>query len=224
MHIGIIGAGRMAQSVGWLATQAGHEVMLSNSRGPASIRDLSQRIGCAAGTVYEAAKFGEVIFVAIYLQDNHAVPKSPLVGKTVINPQNYFPHLGRIEELDRGALTTAELLARHLPESRTVKALNAILVEDLISDGRPTSTAHRRALPIAGDDMDAKSTVSCFLDQIGFDTVDAGPLAEGWRFERCRPVYCRPLGKGELQKMLIATTPDSRVPEGNWLAYRTRRN
>ena len=62
------------------------------------------------------------------------------------------------------------------------------------------------------------------LDQIGFDTVDAGALAEGSRFERCRPVYCRPLGKRELQEMLIATTPDSMVPEGNWLAYRTRRN
>ncbi len=220
MRIGIIGAGRMAQSGGWLATQAGHEVMLSNSRGPASIRDLSQRIRCTAGTVYEAAEFGEVIFVAIYLQDYHAVPKAPLVEKTVINPQNYFPHLGRIAELDRGELTTAEFLARYLPGSRTVKALNSILVEDLIPDARPASAANRRALPIAGDDMEAKSTVSCFLDQIGYDTVDAGTLSEGWRFERCRPVYCRPLGKRELQEMLLATTPDSMVPEGHWYAYR----
>lgn len=81
MRIGIIGAGRMAQSVGWLTAQAGHEVMLSNSRGPASIRDLSQRIGCTAGTVHEAAEFGEVIFVAIFLQDYHVVPKPPWLRK-----------------------------------------------------------------------------------------------------------------------------------------------
>lgn len=224
MRIGIIGAGRMAQSVGRLATQAGHDVMLSNSRGPASIRESSQRIGCTAGSVYEAAEFGEVIFVAIHLQDYHAVPKAPLVEKTVLNPQNYFPHLGRIAELDRGELTTAELLARYLPESRTVKALNTILVEDIIPDARSASAANRRALPIAGDDMDAKATVSCFLDQIGYDTVDAGTLAEGWRFERRRPVYCRPLSKPALQEMLRATRPDSMVPEGHWHTYRALRS
>jgi 8-hydroxy-5-deazaflavin:NADPH oxidoreductase len=221
MRIGIIGAGRMAQSIGWLAVQAGHDVMLSNSRGPHTLDEPSRRIGCVAGTAYDAAEFGNVVCIAIHLQDYQTVPKAPLVGKTVLNPQNYFPHLGRIAELDCGELTTAELLARHLPESRTVKALNAILAEDLIPDARPAGAEDRRALPIAGDDLKAKSIASRFLDQIGYDTVDAGLLTEGWRFERCRPVYCRPLGTRALQEMLLGTTPDSKVPEGHWYAYRS---
>jgi len=223
MRIGIIGAGRMAQSLGCLAVRVGHAVMLSNTRGPQTLRDLSRTIGSAAGTVYEAAEFGEVVFVAIYLQDYRTVPRAPLVGKTVLNPQNYFPHLGRIAVLDRGELTTAELLAEHLPESRTVKALNSILAEDLVPDAQPAGTPNRRALPIASDSPAAKSTVTGLLDQIGYDTVDAGPLTEGWRFERRRPVYCRALTKDALREMLRSTTPDSRVPEGHWNAYRAPR-
>lgn len=150
------------------------------------------------------------------------MPKAPLVGKTVINPQNYFPYLGRIAELDHGEVTTAEILARHLPESQVVKALNSILVGDLISDARSTGDPERRALPIAGNDCTAKAIASRFLDQIGYDTVDAGPLAEGWRFERRRPVYCRPLKKSALREMLLATTQDAMVPEGHWYSHRSR--
>lgn len=130
--------------------------MLSNSRGPESIRELAQSIGCNAGTAPEAAEFGDMIFVAIFLQDYQAVPRTPLAGKIVLNLQNYFPHLGQIEELDREIVTTAELLARHLPESRTVKVLNSMLVQD----SRPAGSVGRRTIPIAGDDVKAKEVVS----------------------------------------------------------------
>lgn len=60
MRIGVIGAGRMAQAIGWLAVRAGHEVMLSNSRRPNTLRETNQKIGSVAGTVTGAAEFGEV--------------------------------------------------------------------------------------------------------------------------------------------------------------------
>lgn len=216
MKIGIIGAGRMAQAVGLLATRAGHQVMLSNSRGPETILHVGQQIGCEVGTVDDVAEFGELIVAAIHLQMSAAIPAMPLAGKIVLNPQNYFPHFGRVPELDRGELTTAEVLARHLPGSKVVKALNSILVEDVVPDARPTGAKERRALPMAGDHADAKATVATFLDQIGYDSVDTGALADGWRFERRRQVYCIPLNKVMLEERLVATSRDSFVPDGNW--------
>ncbi|MFB7160121.1 NADPH-dependent F420 reductase [Lysinibacillus sp. NPDC056232] len=220
MKIGIIGAGRMAQAVGWLALKAGHQVMMSNSRGPESILDLRETLGCEIGSIDEAAAFGEVIFAAIPLQANYAIPVEPLIGKIVLNPQNYFPHFGRIPVLERGEIMTAELLARNLPQSRIVKVLNSILVEEVVPDARPAGAPDRRALPIAGDDKDAKEIVVKLLDQIGYDTVDAGPLAEGWRFERRKPVYCVPLDKSMLEQMLSTTTRDAVMPEGHWRYHR----
>ena len=193
MKIGIIGAGRMAQAIGVLAVRAGHHVMLSNSRGPETIRVVGRTIGCDVGTVDEAASFGDMIVAAIHLQMHRALPPEALAGKVVLNPQNYFPHFGSIPEIDAGQITTAEVLARHLPKSNVVKALNSILVEDVVSDALPAGAANRRAVPIAGDDPEAKVSTAAFLDQIGYDAVDAGPLTEGWRLERRRPVYiaCR---------------------------------
>lgn len=216
MDIGVIGAGQMAQAVGWLAIKAGHRVMLSNSRGPQSLIDLRAALGCEVGSVSEAAAFGDMIFAAMPLQAYRVIPAAPLAGKVVLNPQNYFSHFGRIPELESGELTTAELLARHLPRSHVVKALNAIVVEDVVPDARPGGAVDRRGLPIAGDNDEAKKTAIGFLDQIGYDAVDAGPLAEGWRFERRRPVYCVPLDKTMLAQMLAATTPDAIMPEGHW--------
>ncbi|NMM29066.1 MAG: NAD(P)-binding domain-containing protein [Glaciimonas sp.] len=219
MKIGIIGAGRMAQSVGWLALRAGHQVMMSNSQGSERIRGLRQAISCEVGSVDEATAFGEIVFAAIPLQAYRAIPAEPLAGKVVLNPHNYFSYFGRIPELERGELTTAELLARHLPQSRIVKALNSIVVEEVVPDARPAGASDRRALPIAGDDEDAKKMAIWFLDQIGYDAVDAGHLSEGWRFERQRPVYCVPLNKTMLEQMLGITTPDAFMPEGHWRQY-----
>lgn len=216
MKIGIIGAGHMAQAVGWLALKAGHRVMMSNSRGTQSLAGLRAAMGCEAGSVEDAATFGEVIFAAIPLQAWRAIPAERLEGKVVLNPQNYFPQFGRIPELERGELTTAELLARHLPASHVVKALNSILAEEVVPDARQAGAKDRRALPIAGDDAGAKRTAIAFLDQIGYDAVDAGVLVEGWRFERRRPVYCVPLDTVMLSQMLAATTRDTFMPEGHW--------
>ena len=217
MKVGIIGAGRMAQAVGWLATKAGRQVMLSNSRGPDTIRHIGRKIDCDVGSVDDAATFGELIIAAIYLQMSSAIPASPLEGKIVLNPQNYFTHyFGAVPEIDSGEVTTAEILARHLPDSKVVKTLNSILVEDVVPDARPSGANDRRALPMAGDNAEAKTTVAMFLDQIGYDSVDAGTLADGWRFERRRPVYCIPLNKTMLEQRLAATARDRFVPDGDW--------
>jgi predicted dinucleotide-binding enzyme len=205
MKIGIIGAGFVGRAIGKLAVQSGHQVMLSNARGPHTLFSLPYALGCEIGTVDEAAAFGEIVVVAVPLAAYRSVPVEPLAGKVVIDTDNYYPERdGQIDELDRQQTTTSELLARHLPSSRIVKAFNAIPMPDLETEGRPVGAPDRRAVPIAGDDAEGKAIATRLLDEFGFDAVDAGPLSQGWRFERGRPVYCVPLSKTDLEKRLLA--------------------
>ena len=95
-----------------------------------------------------------------------------------------------------------------------MKAFNAILERDIESGAQEAGTPGRRALPIAGDDKEAKQVVADLIDQLGFDVLDAGPLAEGWRFERARPAYCVSLTLDELKEALI--NAGTRVAEGSW--------
>jgi predicted dinucleotide-binding enzyme len=213
MKIGIIGAGVVGRAIGKLAVQAGHQVMLSNSRGPQTLFSLPFSIGCTTGTVDEAAGFGDIVVVAIPLAAYRAVPFAPLVRKVVIDTDNYYPQRdGEIAALDRRETTTSELLARHLPASHVIKAFNAITMNDLERDGRPAGSPDRRALPVAGDDANGKAIAIRLLNEFGFDAVDVGALSEGWRFERGTPAYCVPLKRAELESALATTRREG--PQG----------
>ena len=203
MKIGIIGAGFIARAVTVVAMKAGHEVMVSNSRSPDTLFTLIGTTGCKAGSPAEAAAFGDIVLVAIPLKAYRSIPVAELVGKIVLDANNYYPvRDGHITELDYGRLTSSELLAQHLPGSKIVKAFNAIIAADIEKDGRPAGSADRRALPIAGDDADAKRIVSELFEELGFDIVDAGPLKEGNSFQPDTPAYCVPLDKAGLRAAL----------------------
>lgn len=205
MRIGIIGAGFIGRAVAGAAVKAGHDVMVSNSRSPGTLFSLTGTIGCKAGTAVEAAAFGELVLVAIPLHAYRSIPVAPLEGKIVLDSSNYYPQRdGHIAELDEGVVTVSGLLARHLPKSRVVKAFNAIAAGDIEKDGLPTGSPERRALPIAGDDLEAKQVVAAFFDQIGYDVVDAGPLTEEWRFQKDTPAYCVPFNREKMQAALAS--------------------
>ena len=190
--IGIIGAGLIGSQLARLFTSTGHDVVIANSRGPETLADLIAELGyhARAATVQEVAEAGEIVVVTIPLKSIDTVPVAPLAGKVVIDTDNYYPERdGHIAELDDESTTTAEMLQRHLPESKVVKAFNHIYAADLTTDGTPAGTEGRRALVIAGDDAEAKAAVTAILDSFGYDAVDAGPLAEGWRIQRDTPGY-----------------------------------
>jgi 8-hydroxy-5-deazaflavin:NADPH oxidoreductase len=133
------------------------------------------------------------------------VPVAPLAGKIVIDTNNYYPQRdGQIPELDNESSTTSELLQAHLATSKVVKAFNHIYAAELTTHGQPAGSKNRRALVIAGDDQMAKATVTHLLDGFGFDTVDAGPLKEGWRIQRDTPGYGPRRTAEELRKDLAA--------------------
>lgn len=210
MKIGIIGAGFVGRAIAKLAIQAGHQVMLSNSRDPRTLFSLKPMIGCETGTATEAAEFGDVVVIAVPLTATEQLPATELRGKIVLDAVNYYPDRdGKIEELLNGRISTSERLARLLPDSRVTKAFNAIRMTDLETQGLPPCDANRQALPLAGDDSEGKATATALYEVFGFDAVDAGSLAEGWRFERGTPAYCVALNREQLTRTLKETTRHS---------------
>ena len=205
--IGLIGAGQIGSQVARLAVASGHDVVISNSRGPETLSALVAELGpgARAATPADAAAAGDIVVVSVPLKNYQAVPVEPLAGKIVIDTNNYYPARdGHIPELDNESTTTSELLQAHLPASKVVKAFNHIHAAELTTDGRPAGTPDRRALVIAGDDREAKAAVVRLLDGFGFDTVDAGPLKEGWRIQRDTPGYGPRRTADELRRDLAA--------------------
>jgi hypothetical protein len=205
--IGLIGAGHIGSQVARLAIASGYHVVISNSRGPETLAALAHELGprARAVTALEAAQLGDFVVVTIPLKNIGSLPVAPLAGKLVIDTNNYYPERdGTIAELENESTTTAEMLQRHLPTSKVVKAFNHIYAAELTTHGTPAGTPNRRALVIAGDDAEAKQTVVHLLDQFGFDTVDAGALAEGWRIQRDTPGYGPRRNATELRADLAA--------------------
>ncbi|MEU6676511.1 NADPH-dependent F420 reductase [Streptomyces sp. NPDC046853] len=192
--IGIIGSGLVGGAVARLAVDAGYHVVLSNSRGPETIAQLIQELGplARAGTVDEAIAAGDIVALPLPLANFEALPADKLAGKVVIDQTNYYPEFWRNTELDNGELTSSELVQRHLKDSLVVKGLHNLDWNHMYSNARPQGDPARTTMPIAGNDAAAKKTVTQFLEAVGYDVVDAGPLAESWRIEPDTPIYFWP--------------------------------
>jgi predicted dinucleotide-binding enzyme len=202
--IGIIGAGNIGAQVARAAVATGYDVVIANSRGPETLTDLIDELGpkAKAATAVEAGAEGDVVVVTVPLKAIGDVPVEPLAGKIVLDTNNYyFERDGHIDALDKGETTTSEIVQAHLPTSRIAKAFNHIMAADITSDGTPAGTPDRRALATAGDD-EAVAFVTKFYDEIGFDTVNIGPLSESWRVERDRPAYVVRQNAAELEANL----------------------
>jgi predicted dinucleotide-binding enzyme len=205
--IGLIGAGHIGSQLARLSVQHGYDVVISNSRGPDTLKDLVRELGpqARAGTTTEAAEAGDLVVVTIPLKNVTGLPAAPFEGKIVIDTNNYYPQRdGHIRELDNEELTTSELVQRHLRGSKVVKAFNHIYAAALTTDGQPGGTPNRRALAIAGNDADAKRVVAQLIDRFGFDVVDIGPLSESWRIQRDTPGYGPRRNAEELRRDLNA--------------------
>lgn len=203
--LGIIGSGKIGSNVARAAIAAGYDVLISNSRGPDTLADLVEELGPRAQAAHaeQAAADADLVLVAVPLSKIHDLPLDALAGKVVMDANNYYPQRdGRIEALDTNQATTSELLQDLLPSSRVVKAFNSIFAKEIPTDGMPPGSDNRRALPIAGEDPAAKALVASFLDALGYDVYDLGPLAESWRVERDTPTYGVPTTRAEYAEIL----------------------
>ncbi|MFE2180295.1 NADPH-dependent F420 reductase [Streptomyces sp. NPDC059455] len=193
--LGFIGSGHIGTKLARLAIAAGIDVVLSNSRGPETLAQTVAELGerARAATPEEAARAGDWVMVSIPLAAYRRLPAAALAGKVVLDTINYYPFRdGDFEELDSGKTTTSELVQRHLTGAKLVKAFNNINDGHIPVLARPTGAADRSALPIAGDDPEARASAAALIDRLGFDTVDAGPLAQSWRFEPDTAAYVAP--------------------------------
>lgn len=182
-QIGIIGSGSIGQAIARLAVAADISVTIANSRGPASLDELVRGLGdhAHAGTTQEAATFGDLVVLAVPLTAYSTLPHGALDGRTVLSTGNYYPSRdGRISSLDSSERTTAEFELSLLPGARVVKAFNNIVAHHipLLAHSEP-----RTALPVFGDETEAKSDVQSLVRTLGFDTVDAGTLTQSWQTE-----------------------------------------
>jgi predicted dinucleotide-binding enzyme len=212
MKIGIIGAGNIGGALAHRFTELGHEVSVANSRGPDTLRDLEAETGATAVTVNEAARGKNVVVVTVPERNVSQLPKELFEGAAedvvVIDTGNYYPRHrdGRIEAIEEGtpeSVWAAQQLGRPV-----VKAFNNIYAAHLRDRGQPPGTPGRIALPVAGDDRAAKSTVMELVDQLGFDPVDAGPLPESWRQQPGTPVYATDFDADGVRRALAEASPE----------------
>src|SRR5947207_7140436 len=190
MKIGVIGSGKIGGTLTRRFRSLGHEVTVANSRGPDTLADLAAETGAIAGTREEAATAGDLVVIAVPVRSVPDLPAAVLNGKIVIDADNYYPQRdGHIAEIADGKLTSSRWTANALPGTRVVKVFNNILWTHLLERGQPAGTEGRIALPVAGDDTDAKRTVMDLVEELGFDPVDAGTLDESWRQQPDTPVY-----------------------------------
>ncbi|KAK0341926.1 hypothetical protein LTR94_024382 [Friedmanniomyces endolithicus] len=189
--IGIIGTGLVGKAVARLAVAAGYAVVLTNSRGPDGLSNFIEELGplARAGTLEETITAGDLVTLSIPLAASEQLPADKFAGKVVLDQTNYYPAFGAHDRLDSGALTSSELVQQRLPGAKVVKGLHNLSWLHMKANATPKGSPNRTTLPIAGDDAGAKQAVTEFFDKVGFDTIDAGSLADSWRIEPSTPIY-----------------------------------
>nr|WP_279184732.1 NAD(P)-binding domain-containing protein [Acetobacter syzygii] len=212
MKIGIIGAGHIGGTLARRLVAVGHEVKIANSRGPQTLGDLARESGAKAVTVADAVKDVGLIIVTIPEKNIPVLGRSVFehvpADVVIVDTGNYYPRErdGRIAAIEDG-----------MPESvwmsgqigrPVIKVFNNIYAQHLLENGKPHGAAGRIAMPVAGDDASAKKQVMALVDQLGFDPVDAGSLAESWRQQPGTPVYCGDFDAAGVRKALAEASPE----------------
>jgi predicted dinucleotide-binding enzyme len=212
MDIGIIGAGQIGGSLTRLLTKLGHTVRVANSRDPQTLAELAADTGATAVWARDAAADADLVIVSIPQRNvpdlAPGIVAGAKPGAPVVETNNYYPRErdGAIAEIEAGtpeSVWVAEQLG--VP---VFKVFNGIYWKHLLERGRPRGAAGRIALPIAGDDAAGKQVVSDLVDELGFDPVDGGPLAESWRQQPGTPVYGTDLDAAGVIRALAEASPE----------------
>jgi len=212
MKIGIVGAGNIGGALTRRLTALGHEVSVANSRDPDTLADLAVETGATAVLAGEAAAGADIVVVTVPEQAVPYLPDELLAGAApdvvVIDTCNYYPRQrdGRITAIEDG-MTESRWVEQQIGVS-VVKVFNGIYAEHLLTRGVPAGTAGRIALPVAGDDADAKDVVMTLVDSLGFDPVDGGGLDDSWRQQPGSPVYGADFDADGVRKALAEASPD----------------
>ncbi len=212
MKIGIIGTGNIGGPLAGKLRAAGHEVRVANSRGVEGVRAFAEAVGATPVDIWGAVEGVDVVILSIPFPAVAGLPKDLFDGlpraAPVIDTGNYYPGLRdpHISEID-GGMAESVWVSRQIGRP-IVKAFNNILAYSLAELGRPPEASDRLAVAIAGDDPGAKAIVAGLVNDVGFDPVDAGSLAESWRQQPSTPVYCCDWNAAETRDALALARPE----------------
>ena len=189
MRIGIIGAGHIGGNLAQLLARRGHDVVIANSRGPETLGEVAERTGATPVAIADAPRGAEVVILAVPLRAVPELPGSSIEGDAVVvDANNYYPQRdGQIAAIDEGK-TSSRWVQEQLGHP-VVKVFNNIVAAQLLERPTPIGTDGRRALPVTGDDDQAKAVVMGLVNEIGFDPIDLGKLDESWRYQPGTPAY-----------------------------------
>jgi predicted dinucleotide-binding enzyme len=211
MRIGIVGAGNIGATLTRRLAALGHDVSVANSRGPETLADLAAETGATAAPVSDVAHGAEVVIVTIPEKNVPDLPQNlfdgAADGAVVIDTGNYYPQRdGRIDPVEDGT-PESRWVAQRLGRP-VVKAFNNIVASHLLERGQEEGTPGRIALPVAGDDPEARAVVMAIVDELGFDPIDAGGLDESWRQQPGTPVYGTDLDAEGVRRGLAEASPE----------------
>lgn len=196
--IGLIGTGQLGGGIAQLIVRSGYKIVVSNSRGPESLKDLVGKLGptATAATSKEIADNDEIKIIILSVPLSKVLPLLKtlnLQNKIILDTTNYYPERdGNVEELDSRKITTSEYVLQGIDSSnRVVKAFNNIDAVHLVLNSSNDS-ALQTTLPIAGDDSNSKKIATEFINSLGYKVLDAGTFKDSWRLEPGEPVYVIP--------------------------------
>jgi predicted dinucleotide-binding enzyme len=197
MKVGVLGSGDVAKALAGGFLKHGHTVALG-TREPAKLADwLSQHRGASVDSFAAAAKFGEVVVLAVKgtvaADALRAAGAANLAGKPVIDATNPIadapPVNGVLKFFTTFDESLMERLQREFAQARFVKAFNSVghpfMVNPQFKGGPPT-------MFVCGNDDAAKQTVRGILDQFGWDTADMGKAEAARAIEPLCMLWCIP--------------------------------
>lgn len=190
--IGIIGSGEVGSQIARAALASGYEIVIANSRGPETLKDLVRELGpsARAAQASEAATAGDFAVLAFPYHPVNNLPVEELAGKIVLDTNNYMSFRdGHFPVVDSGEKTVHELRQEQLPTSKIAKAFTHVQAPSLFRFARPPGAPDRHALAVSSDHAEAVELVTRLYDQFGFDTVDNSPLSESWRSTPGTPMW-----------------------------------
>ncbi|MBB5369975.1 MULTISPECIES: NADPH-dependent F420 reductase [unclassified Janthinobacterium] len=190
--IGIIGGGEVGSQIARAAIASGYQVVIANSREPATLKDLIEELGpsARAATAAGAAEAGDFVIVAVPLKLVNDMPVEQLAGKIVLDTNNYMAWRdGHFAVIESGGKTVHELRQEQLPGAKVAQAFTHIQAPRLFLSASPAGSPDRHALSVSSDFPEAVALVTRLYDQFGFDTADNSPLSASWRSGPGQPAW-----------------------------------